>query len=251
MGAMHKHGTPPVRQPEELRTRMHPRGRSKIAPARIGRRRGDGPQAQGMRRARGARMPDWINGRNGGQGDGGGGCPHIAERQCHMAADVRPAPLRQARTARLPFVPARGEEAAAGGRPPSRPDRTGQARQRRRVHAHMARLPAAVGIGIAFADLDEPRQADDHAGQRHDRRRVARDHFPNCPPDLHAAHSLAHAAPPSQQTRRGNFHRRGAGTGTRRSPPLGVRRGGRGWRRRHSRRASGALPPAPSRTRGG
>lgn len=203
------------------------------------------------RRGCGARMPDWINGRNGGQGDGGGGRPHIAERQRHMAAGVRPAPLRQARTARLPLVPARGEEAAAGGRPPSRPDRTGQARQRRRVHAHMARLPAAVGIGIAFADLDKPRQADDHAGQRHDRRRVARDHFPNCPPDLHATHSLAHAAPPSQQTRRGNFHRSGAGTGTRRSPPLGVRRGGRGWRRRHSRRASGALPPAPSRTRGG
>ena len=63
--------------------------------------------------------------------------------------------------------------------------------------------------------------------------------------------SLAHAAPPCQQTRRGNFHRNGAGTGTRRPPPLGVRRGGRGWRRRHSRRASGALPPAPSRTRGG
>ena len=81
-----------------------------------------------MQRARGARMPDWINGRNGGQSDGGGGRPHIAERQGHMAAGVRPAPLRQARAARLPFVPARGEEAAAGdGLPaiPTEQDRRG------------------------------------------------------------------------------------------------------------------------------
>ena len=184
---------------------MHPRGRSKIAPARIGRRRGHGPQPQGMRHTSRTRMPDRVNNGKDGQGDGRGRRPHIAERQGHVAACIRSTPFRQPFTARFPPMPAQGEGASAGRRPPCRANRTGQARQGHRVHTHVARLPAGVGIGIAFADPDEPRQADNHAGQRHDRRRVDLDHFPNCPPDLHAAFSLAHAASPGQPIGHGNF----------------------------------------------